>query len=223
MHREKCKNLSFCLQFGVCADFDFYVEKVFDSLKISFEEKIFMQNNLSEKIKRDFENLDRAEKRVLKYIFDRKNVSHNTNQEFSEQATFGERIADKVASFGGSWTFIIIFGSILLLWIILNSFILIKRNEVFDPYPYILLNLMLSTVAAFQAPVILMSQNRQSAKDRLTAEHDYEVNLKAEIEIVALHEKIDELREEKWRDLIDLQQKQINLLTELLERKNNAG
>lgn len=179
-----------------------------------------MQENLSGKIKYEFEHLNRYEKKVLNYILKRKNVSHDTNLEFIEQATIGQRIADKVATFGGSWTFIIIFGSVLIVWILLNSFILIKSGDTFDPYPYILLNLVLSMLAAIQAPVILMSNNRQSAKDRLDAEHDYEVNLKAELEILALHEKLDELREEKWRELIVLQQKQIELLTELLERKH---
>ncbi len=179
-----------------------------------------MKNTLNNISKDKFENLNRHEKRILDYISNRKNISHDTNREFREQETIGQRIADRVASFGGSWTFIIIFASILFVWILLNSFILIKSGDSFDPYPYILLNLMLSTVAAFQAPVILMSQNRQTAKDRLDAEHDYKVNLKAELEILSLHEKIDELRDEKWRELIDLQQKQIALLTTLLERKN---
>ena len=104
-------------------------------------------------------------------------------------------MADKVASFGGSWAFIILFGGILLTWIGFNSFVLIQWNKAFDPYPYILLNLMLSMIAAFQAPIIMMSQNRQTVKDRADAEHDYEVNLKAELEIMALHEKIDSLRQ----------------------------
>ena len=117
-----------------------------------------MKGTLSELAKHKFENLNRHEKRILDSIFNRKNVSHNTNREFSERETFGQKIADKVASFGGSWTFIIIFFCVLFAWILLNSFILIKSDDAFDPYPYILLNLMLSTVAAFQAPVILMSQ-----------------------------------------------------------------
>lgn len=179
-----------------------------------------MQENLSGKTKYEFEHLNRYEKKILNYILKRKNISHDTNREFTEQATFGQRIADKVATFGGSWTFIIIFGSILIVWILLNSFILMKSGNTFDPYPYILLNLVLSMLAAIQAPVILMSQNRQSSKDRLDAEHDYEVNLKAELEILTLHEKIDELRNEKWGELIVFQQQQIKCLTELLERKN---
>ena len=123
-----------------------------------------------------------------------------------------------MASFGGSWTFIIIFGVILLSWVVLNSIILVRYNKAFDPYPYILLNLFLSTLASIQAPVILMSQSRQALKDRLDAEHDYEVNLKAELEILGLHQKVDEIRESKWADLILMQQEQIRMLTQLVEK-----
>jgi uncharacterized membrane protein len=149
-------------------------------------------------------------------------VSRNTNEEFSETLTFGERVADKVATFGGSWTFIGLFAGTMLLWVILNSFLLVRQGNTFDPYPYILLNLCLSMLAAIQAPVIMMSQNRQAAKDRLDAENDYKVNLKAEIEILSLHEKLDNLREQKWSELIEMQQKQIHALTELLQQKNTA-
>ena len=142
------------------------------------------------------------------------NVSRNINLEIDDERTIGEKVADKVASFGGSWTFIIIFGGILTFWVILNSFILLTKA--FDPYPYILLNLFLSMIAAIQAPIIMMSQNRQSAHDRLDAAHDYEVNLKAELEIRNLHEKLDELREQKWAELVEMQQKQIALLEKLL-------
>jgi uncharacterized membrane protein len=123
----------------------------------------------------------------------RSHVSRNPNVEEEERLTFGERIADKVAAFGGSWTFIIIFGVILLSWAGLNTIILVQRA--FDPYPYILLNLFLSMLAALQAPVIMMSQNRQATKDRLKADLDYEVNMKAELEVAQLHRKIDRLSE----------------------------
>jgi uncharacterized membrane protein len=102
-------------------------------------------------------------------------------------------------------------------WILLNSFILIKLSSSFDPYPYILLNLVLSMLAAIQAPIILMSQNRQAYKDRLSAEHDYEVNLKAELEIISLHEKVDSLKQEQWKELIAIQQEQLGILRQLLE------
>lgn len=130
-----------------------------------------------------------------------------------KKLTFGERIADRVAEFGGSWTFIILFSGILLGWIILNSFLLINRP--FDPYPYILLNLVLSSVAALQAPVIMMSQNRQGAKDRENAENDYLINLKSEIEVRRLHDKIDLLMEEQYKHLFEVQQQQLKMLEAL--------
>jgi CRP/FNR family cyclic AMP-dependent transcriptional regulator len=124
----------------------------------------------------------------------RTHVAKNVNEEEEEQMTFGEHVADKVAAFGGSWTFIIFFGCILVSWVGLNTVAL--RDKGFDPYPYILLNLFLSMLAALQAPVIMMSQNRQSSKDRLKADLDYEVNLKAELEVAQLHNKVDKIYEE---------------------------
>lgn len=171
----------------------------------------------------DLDALPEREKKVIQHYEERLPISHNTNQEFETKLTFGQRLADNVATFGGSWTFLIIFGTILLSWVLLNSFILARRNDAFDPYPYILLNLFLSMLASIQAPIILMSQRRQSLKDRLDAEHDYEVNLKAELEILGLHEKLDELRENKWTDLIIMQQEQIRLLTQLLEQSEAAN
>jgi uncharacterized membrane protein len=170
-------------------------------------------------LKKEWEVLHSVEKSAIEKLVKRHPISRDTNKDFSDQRTFGERVADKVASFGGSWTFIIIFGLVLISWVILNSFILAYRDKAFDPYPYILLNLFLSMLASIQAPIIMMSQNRQAAKDRMDAAHDYEVNLKAELEILSLHEKIDELKERKWLELIELQQKQIELLEELLEKK----
>lgn len=146
----------------------------------------------------------------------------NTEKEFSAKTTLGQRAADAVASFGGSWTFISIFAAIMVVWIGLNSFLLVKIDKIFDPYPYILLNLFLSMLAAIQAPVILMSQNRQAEKDRLNAEHDYEVNLKAELEIMLLHEKIDLLRQGQWGDLLAIQKEQLKLLGDLIEKKTVA-
>jgi uncharacterized membrane protein len=165
----------------------------------------------------EYEKLTEQEKHVAHHISQRTPISTNIAQDFSEQMTFGQRLADKVAAFGGSWTFILIFAVVLIIWVLLNSFILIRYNESFDPYPYILLNLFLSMIAAIQAPIILMSQNRQAYKDRLSAEHDYEVNLKAELEIIGLHEKIDSLREGQWNELILIQQKQLMLLSQLVE------
>ena len=160
------------------------------------------------------------ERDLIRRILEHRHVTRNTNAEFDRQLTFGQRLADSVAKFGGSWTFILIFATLLLSWIILNSFILAKQNRAFDPYPYILLNLFLSMLAAIQAPIIMMSQNRQAAKDRLDAAHDYEVNLKAELEIETLRQKLDELHDRKWAELVELQQEQIRMLTRLLEEKN---
>ena len=168
---------------------------------------------------RAWDKLSDNEKRVIQHVGERQHLSRDTNQEFSTKLTFGQKLADKVAAFGGSWTFIIIFAAVLLSWVLLNTVILARRDAAFDAYPYILLNLFLSMLAAIQAPVILMSQNRQGVKDRLDAAHDYEVNLKAELEILSLHEKLDELRDQKWKELIQLQQKQIDLLTQLLQER----
>jgi CRP/FNR family transcriptional regulator, cyclic AMP receptor protein len=123
----------------------------------------------------------------------RTRVSRNVNLEAEDRMTLGERVADRVASFGGSWTFIIIFGVVMFIWILMNTTALFRDH--FDPYPFILLNLFLSMTAAIQAPVIMMSQNRQSSKDRLQADMDYEVNLKAELEVAQLHRKVDNMYE----------------------------
>ncbi len=174
-------------------------------------------DEISEKLLRTkYEQLGEREKKVAHHLAERTHIARNVAQDFSEQLTFGQRLADKVAAFGGSWTFISIFGVVLVIWVLLNSFVLITYRESFDPYPYILLNLFLSMLAAIQAPIILMSQNRQAYKDRLSAEHDYEVNLKAELEIMALHEKIDLLREKQWSELISIQQEQLRLLSQLI-------
>lgn len=167
--------------------------------------------------KADLDALPEREQRIIQQYSERLPISRDTNQEFETKLTIGQRVADKVAAFGGSWTFIITFAAILLSWVLLNSFLLARGGHSFDAYPYILLNLFLSMLAAIQAPVILMSQSRQAVKDRLNAAHDYEVNLKAELEILSLHEKIDELRDTKWVELMTMQQEQIGLLTQLLK------
>ena len=182
-----------------------------------------MSNHLRDFVKKRFQvgldALPEREHRVVQHFGDRRHISRDTNLEFEKKQTFGQRLADQVAAFGGSWTFISIFAVILLSWVLLNTLILARHGSSFDPYPYILLNLFLSMLAAVQAPVILMSQNRQGVKDRLDAAHDYEVNLKAELEILSLHEKLDELREMKWAELIGMQREQIRLLTQLLKER----
>lgn len=163
-----------------------------------------------------FDRLEERDRRVLTRIAKRVHISRDIDAEFETKLTVGERLADKVAEFGGSWTFIIIFGLVLVAWVVFNSVILL--TGAFDPFPYIFLNLILSMLAAIQAPVIMMSQNRQAAKDRLAAAHDYEVNLKAELEIMALHDKLDQIRNEQIAGLIAEQQRQLELLTTLIGR-----
>lgn len=162
-----------------------------------------------------WERLTAAERRVVEYFLARRGVARDTQQEWLDKRTTGERLADQIADFGGSWAFIGIFMGVVVAWIAVNS-VLLARPKAFDPFPFILLNLALSMIAALQAPVILMSQNRQGAKDRLRAEHDYEVNLKAEMEIRSLHEKLDGLREQSWAELVRMQQEQIGMLQQVL-------
>lgn len=135
-------------------------------------------------------DLSSAEKKVLKRARERRTVSTNAGEDFLAHATFGQRLADGIARIGGSWGFIIGFLVFLAAWVILNTVILATRS--LDPYPFIFLNLLLSMLAAIQAPIIMMSQNRQAERDRFMAAKDYEINLKAEIEVLALHHKIDE-------------------------------
>lgn len=140
--------------------------------------------------------LSPAERRVLERIHKRETTARDMGVVHEADATFGERLSDHVAAVGGSWGFIIAFGVVLFGWMILNSQILGRMGMAFDPYPFIFLNLMLSTLAAIQAPIIMMSQNRQADKDRAAASHDYEVNLRAELEILRLHEKVNHLIEQ---------------------------
>jgi uncharacterized membrane protein len=160
-------------------------------------------------------SLSKRERRVIATIAEHRHVTRNINRTVEEAETSGERIADQVARFGGSWTFIILFVAFLAVWIVLNTVLL--SRERFDSYPFIFLNLMLSMVAALQAPIILMSQNRQAARDRIAAALDYEVNLKAELEIMALHEKLDALRIARVEELLEKQQDQLRRLM------NSAG
>ncbi|MEQ1864844.1 MAG: DUF1003 domain-containing protein [Micropepsaceae bacterium] len=160
-------------------------------------------------------------RKILKHVAERTVVSRDLTHETGEKETFGARLADKVATFGGSWTFIMIFVAFLLSWAMLNTIILV--TGALDPYPFIFLNLLLSMVAALQAPIIMMSQNRQGQKDRLTAQHDYEVNLKAELEIMALHEKFDQMRSDQLAQMLAKHEEQLKLLTQLLEAKKVGG
>lgn len=178
------------------------------------------KHSVSEKLLgKTYEAMDAHTQKVVRHIAERKHISRDTSQDYAASATFGQQAADAVARFGGSWAFIMLFSTVLICWVILNSYILVNYSKVFDPYPYILLNLFLSMLASIQAPIILMSQNRQSEKDRLDTEHDYEVNLKAELEIMMLHEKIDMLREHQWTELIAIQTEQLRLLSNLIEKQ----
>jgi len=165
-----------------------------------------MQKDMIENLARQLLDLDEGalsprEKAVIERIVKRLAVSHNLNVMYEDAATPGQRLADHVAAVGGSWAFIIGFAIVIALWALLNTVVL--ASHAFDPYPFIFLNLVLSLLAAIQAPVIMMSQNRQAARDRIAANHDYEVNLKAEIEIAALHEKLDRIRSEDLVRLTD--------------------
>lgn len=144
-------------------------------------------------------------------------MTKNIDSEYEQSWSFGERLADRIADFGGSWAFLICFGLFLLLWIVMNLVVLILQPP--DPYPFILLNKILSCLAAIQAPIIMTSQNRQKAKDRLRAQHDYQVNLKAELEIRLLNDKIDHLLSHQWERLARIQEIQLDLLAELSKKK----
>jgi uncharacterized membrane protein len=171
-------------------------------------------------MEKDKGELSDLEKEVLESMQQSELLSKNLNQEFAQKVTLGGKVADKIASFGGSWPFIAIFLSIIAAWIVINSLLLLERS--FDPFPYILLNLVLGSIAALQAPVIMMSQNRQESKDRLRAEHDYKVNLKSELEIRNLHEKMDHLLTTQWQHLLEIQQIQTDLLEEILQKSGKS-
>lgn len=170
-----------------------------------------------------YSSLNPRAQKVARHLAGRQPIARNLSDEMTEPPTPGQRAADAVARFGGSWKFVGLFAAVMLGWVTLNALLLAWRGSSFDLYPYILLNLFLSMLAAIQAPVILMSQNRQSEKDRLGAVHDYEVNLKAELEIMLLHEKIDALRETQWVELLAIQQEQTRLLTGLLAARNASS
>jgi len=156
------------------------------------------------------------ELQVINSLKEQELFAHNMNVEYDTRRTFGERLADRIAEFGGSWRFIILFGAILFTWIAINTVALLSKS--FDPFPYILLNLVLSCLAAIQAPVIMMSQNRQEVKDRMRAQNDYKINLKAELEIRHLHEKVDHLLLQQWERLTQIQEIQLEVLSELGRR-----
>lgn len=168
----------------------------------------------SQHFRREWELLTERERRVLRAVAQRVHISRPLHREAAEGLSLGQRVADRVASFGGSWPFIGLFFVFLFGWMGTNTLMLLRP---FDPYPYILLNLVLSCLAAIQAPVILMSQNRQAERDRQAAAHDYEVNLKAEIEIMQLHEKIELLKAEELSRILELQETHARMLETLID------
>ncbi len=173
-------------------------------------------------LRREWEHLTEQERRVVDAILARVHVSRNADRAFEQGRSLPERLSDTIAEFGGSWTFILIFLGFMGAWALANT-VWLLGGRAFDPYPFVFLNLILSTLAALQAPIILMSQNRQAARDRSQAEADFEVNLKAEIEIRNLHEKLDALREAQWAELVAMQREQIALLGRLLEAKDGPA
>lgn len=182
-----------------------------------------MKQNLEVKQLLDEENkhLEKLHQIVEETIKSEQLIVQNLLNPPIEKITDGQAISDKVAKFGGSWKFIIIFAVILTLWIIFNSVMMVKFR--FDPYPFILMNLILSCIAALQAPIIMMSQNRQEEKDRMRSENDYLINLKAEMQIRSLQQKMDLLLEEQIKTLIDSHTKQIYLLNEINEKLNHQN
>ncbi|MBL3530626.1 DUF1003 domain-containing protein [Companilactobacillus zhachilii] len=168
-----------------------------------------MQAIIDQDLKIDQEMNDKLKKEMAKDTY----VITNINETMSGKRTTGEKLADAVAKFGGSWGFIITFTIILVIWMTINVVHLFGVN--FDPYPFILLNLFLSCVAAVQAPIIMMSQNRQADRDRVDSENDYKTNMKSEMEIRILHEKLDQLNEVQWPHILDMQKMQIEVLSEI--------
>jgi uncharacterized membrane protein len=173
----------------------------------------FRSSYVSEMLTRERGELTRLEEDVVQSLADHETLAENIEAEYAEHRTLGERLSDQLASFGGSWTFIILFGVVLFTWMGFN--IVIVGQSQFDPYPFILLNLVLSCLAAIQAPIIMMSQKRQEAKDRLRSENDYRVNLKAELEIRHLHEKMDHILTRQWERLAEIQQIQLEIMQDL--------
>jgi len=173
----------------------------------------FRKEYVKDVLEDELGELSALDNEVIESLQQHEILASNIAEQFETKLTFGERLSDKIASFGGSWRFIITFGVVIVFWIAINVVLLATRA--FDPFPFILLNLILSCLAALQAPVIMMSQNRVEARDRLRAENDYKVNLKAELEIRHLHEKIDHLLRKQYNRLFEIQQIQIELLEEI--------
>ncbi len=187
-----------------------------DSLISTRELFKYRQKHMEAIVKTEVGQMTELEQQVLEKMKSNKFVADNVEPELEREYTFAERLSDKIAEFGGSWKFIISFLLMMTVWMALNVFLYHEKG--FDPYPFILLNLVLSCLAALQAPIIMMSQNRQEDKDRVRSEHDYQVNLSAELQIRMLHEKLDYLMHTQHRQVIEFQQIQIELMQELEEK-----
>src|SRR5437762_6271532 len=177
----------------------------------------FRKDYIKEVLEDEIGELSALDQEVIESLEQHEILSSDIEKQFEKKLTFGERLSDRIAEFGGSWKFLITFGAVIFVWIGANAVLLATRA--FDPYPFILLNLILSCLAAVQAPVIMMSQNRAEGRDRLRSENDYKVNLKAELEIRHLHEKIDHLLRRQYNRLFEIQQIQVELLEEISRQK----
>jgi len=175
------------------------------------EYKKYRYAYMEDLLKKEKGELSKIDKDVVKSMIEQESIVKQLNID-ERGFTRGQRIADRVAKFGGSWVFIISFFIVLLIWIIINTTLMMARP--YDPYPFILLNLILSCLAAIQAPIIMMSQNRKEAKDRLRSENDYKINLKAELEIRHIHEKLDHLTRDQWQRLLEIQKLQLDIIEE---------
>ena len=187
-----------------------------DSFLALSELNKYREKAISDYLVKEVGELSELEKTVLNSVTNNNTLTDKIDNDDKQTLTIGQRVADKVASFGGSWTFIISFGVFIAIWIFINIFWLINKG--FDPYPFILLNLILSCLASLQAPVIMMSQNRQEEKDRERAKKDYMINLKSELEIRTLHEKIDHFIMDQQQELLELQKVQIEMMNDILKQ-----
>ena len=194
---------------------DFGPQNLLSIEELNLYRNRYIQNALT----KELGTLTDLEKQVISTLQNDQLITDKINEDKYDTLTHGEKMADKVASFGGSWTFISIFGIFLLVWMIINAVLLVNKS--FDPYPFILLNLILSCLAAIQAPIIMMSQNRQEQKDRERAKNDYMINLKSEMEIRLLHEKMDHLIINQQEKLMEIQQIQVDMMNDILDRLNN--
>lgn len=181
----------------------------------------FRDQYVAEIVREDAGSISDLEREVLEAVREHELLTENTNREIEAQLTLGDRVADRIARFGGSWGFIGAFGGFLVLWMALNALWLAEGG--FDPFPFILLNLLLSCLAALQAPVIMMSQRRLEARDRVRAENEYKVNLKAEIEVRLLTERVDRMLRTQWKRLLEIQQVQVDLMADLSRNRETFG